>query len=225
MSTANDDQAQICWSCKERAATVAYFVGQKSTMVCPRCQQWLTSRSELEQLLRDNLELEDEGRIDEALQRLDAFVKAHAGIDRDLQFQRQIAHHRAMMLIDAERYVEAESACTAWAQLGFANAWERWEHGFEAARMLRALGRLQEALSTLENAMTHEDGMFLAASEKLELLVDLADELGQPVNPKWQRLAQSVANAYGVELEPHAVLSQTIRRLAEAIRDKLPTSV
>lgn len=222
MSTSEQNRPSLCWSCKENEATVPYMVGPRATLVCPRCREWLTARDELDQLLRDNMDLEEAGRVDEVLHRLATFVEAHAHQDQDLQFRGRIAHHRAMTLFDAQRFAEAETACADWARLGFANVWERWEHGFETARTLRALERPREALAALEDALSEEDGRFLDIAEKLELIVDLSDELGQPVDPKWGPFVQRVAAAYGIELESQPLLGKRVRQLAEAVRDKLP---
>ena len=190
--------------------------------VCARCREWLEARDELENILRNNMELEERGQIDEALGALDAFMAAKQHCDRDFRFARRVAHFRAMTLFDAERHAAAERACAAWAQLGFANVWERWAHGYETAQTLDALGRPQEALSALEDALTHRDQLFLGAADKLVALVDLSEKLGQPVDPKWQSLADAVAEEYGVEMPTRDSLGETIRVLAETIRDMLP---
>ncbi|MBK9264159.1 MAG: hypothetical protein IPM54_30710 [Polyangiaceae bacterium] len=90
------------------------------------------------------------------------------------------------------------------------------------AQALDALGRPREALSALEEAFAHRDQLFLGVAEKLVALVDLSGKLGQPVDPKWQNLADAVAEAYGVEMPTRDSLGETIRALAESIRDMLP---
>jgi hypothetical protein len=217
-----DEAPRICWSCKENEATESFTYAGRPTRVCARCREWLEARDELEHLLRNNMDLEDRGQIDEALRRLDAFMAAKQHCDHDFRFARQVSHHRAMTLFDAERYAEAEQACAAWAQLGFAKDWERWEHGYETAQTLDALGRPREALSVLEDALSHQDTFFIGAAEKLVALVDLSDKLGQPVDQKWQSLAEVVAKAYGVEIPSRGSLGETFRALAEMIRDMLP---
>lgn len=218
-------EQSLCWSCKENVATISYSVAHRTTWVCPRCRDWLVVRDELDQVLRDNMDLEAAGRVDEALQRLDAFVEAHAHQDHDLRFQRRIAHHRVMTLFDAGRYVEAEAACVSWGRMGFADAHEFVEHGFEMARTLRALQRPGEARAVLETALQHAKAPYLAIAEKLELLENLGNDDGLPPDPKWAALVQDVANAYGAELQAHASLGKTMRDLVEAIRDKLPRNL
>lgn len=222
MQQSSQETPHTCWSCKENEATESFTYAGRPTLVCARCREWLEARDELENVLRNNMDLEERGQIDEALACLDAFMEAHRHCDHDLQFARRVAHFRAMTLLDAERYAEAEQACAAWAQLGFANAWERREHGYEMAQALDALGRPREALSALEEALAHRDQLFLGAAEKLVALVDLSGKLGQSVDPKWQSVADAVAEAYGVKMPTRDSLGETIRALAEAIREMLP---
>src|SRR5262249_39495532 len=162
--------------------------------------------------------LEERGQVDAALACLDAFLNANRDYDHDRQFARRVAHFRAMILFDAGRYTEAERACEAWAQLGFTRTWDRWEHGFETARTLDALGRTREALTVLEDALSHKNPYPFSAPEKLVTLVELSEKLGQPVDPKWRSLAQEVAECYGVEMPKHDSLGKAILALEETVR-------
>jgi len=127
-----------------------------------------------------------------------------------------------MILADAGRYIEAEHACEAWAQLGFTTVWERWEYGIITAQTLDALGRPREALAVLEDALGHRDPYLLSVGEKLAALVELSEKLGQPVDPKWQSLAEAVAEAYGIEMPARDSLEQRMLALGEMTREMLP---
>ncbi|WP_282417776.1 hypothetical protein [Polyangium sp. 15x6] len=176
----------------------------------------------MEHVLGQSLELAERGHIDEALERLNAFLEKSRGCDHDRRFARRVAHVRAMILSDAGRYAEAEQACKAWAQLGFTRVSERWEHGFETALALDALGRPREALAALEDALGHRDPYLFSVGEKLVALVELSEKLGQPVDPKWQSLAEAVAEAYGIEMPAHESLAERMLALAEMTREMLP---
>ena len=219
-----NEKPQICWSCEKNEATEPFIYGGHTALVCVTCLPWLRARDELEHVLQQSFELEERGQVDAALACLDAFLDANRDYDHDRQFARTVAHYRTTILFDAGRYTEAERACEAWAQLGFTRAWDRWEHGFETARTLDALGRPREALTVLEDALSHQKpypfSLPESAPEKLVTLVELSEKLGQPVDPKWRSLAEEVAESCGMEMPEHESLGKAILELAEAIRKK-----
>jgi tetratricopeptide (TPR) repeat protein len=217
-----NNQPQLCWFCKKRPATVKYThrSGRLTEMVCATCLDRLEVQEEYEYKARDIIHpLEGNEQYDEALAWLDAFLEANRHRDHDRWLARSIASHRANILFDAGRYAEAEQACEAWAELGFADVWERWLHRTVTAQTLDALGRSREGLAVLEDALTHQDPKHLpTARGYLEKLAEISEKLGQPVDPKWRSLAQEVAEWYGVEMPKHDSLGKAIIELSKAIR-------
>jgi tetratricopeptide (TPR) repeat protein len=189
-------------------------------MVCATCLDRLEVQEEYESKARDILDpLERNEQYDEALAWLDAFLEANRHRDHEKWLARSIASDRANILFDAGRYAEAEQACEAWADLGFADVGQRWLHRTVTAQTLDALGRSREGLAVLEDALTHQDPKHLpTARGYLEKLAEISEKHGQPVDPKWQSLAQEVAEWYGVEMPKHDSLGKAILELAETIR-------
>lgn len=211
-----------CWSCRTNSATESFNYGGHETRTCRRCLQWLRARDELDALLRDVIASESEESTNDLLARLDTFLHSHQHLDDTGEFARKIAHHRVMALVDAGRYVEAEIACGVWKNLGFANAMERWEHGYETARTLVALQQPEGALHVLEDALQYHDAYFLGIAEKLELLVELVQMLGKTMKAEYVELARKVADTYGVQLDAERASAEMISKLAKSINDKLP---
>jgi tetratricopeptide (TPR) repeat protein len=181
---------------------------------------WQKALAKLDDAIKQSLDLEERGQVDEALACLDAFLDANSDYDYGRRFARTVAHFRTMILVDAGRYVDAERACEAWAQLGFTRVSQRWAHGFETALTLDALGRTREALAVLEDALGHQNPYPFNAAEKLVTLVELSEQLGQPIDPKWRSLAQDAAEFYGVEMPKHEALDKAILELDEIIEKK-----
>jgi hypothetical protein len=214
-----------CWSCKVNSATESFQYGGHETFVCGRCHQWLRARDELDGLLRDALISESETDTIDIIARLDLFLNTNRRIDDTGEFARKIAHHRVMALVEANRYAEAELACSEWKNLGFANAWERWEHGYEWARILMVLQKPEQAFRALDEALEDRDPYFLGIAEKLELLVELAQLLGETFKPKHLELTRKVADAYGIQLDNSEAPAEMILTLAKSIHGKLPRAV
>jgi tetratricopeptide (TPR) repeat protein len=163
--------------------------------------------------------------VNEELARLDKDLEAnrHRTDEEGLAKARRIASFRVSTLFEAGRYAEAEQACQVWAELGFADAWERWDHALETVRTLEALGRPREALAVLEEALGHQDPRYVrSAWECLEALAEISEKLGQPVDPKWGSLAQEVAAAHGLEMPEHEELGKAIVELAKTIEKVRP---
>ena len=218
-----NDQPQPCWLCKERTATVKYThrSGTLTEMVCATCLDRLEVEEVLEYKIIDITELERREQYDEALACLEEILEANRHRDHDKWLVRTIARHRWSILFDAGRDAEAEKASEAWAQLGFADVWDRWMHGDATAQTLDALGRPGEALAVLEDALSYRDPKHLPSARiLLATLAEISEKLGQPVDPKWRRLAQEVAECYGVEMPKHESLGKAILELAETIRKK-----
>ncbi len=191
-------------------------------MVCATCLDRLEVQEAFEHKCSDIFDdLVMNEQYDEAIACLDEFLEANRHRDHDKWLARCIANTRSLILFDAGRYAEAERACEAWAELGFSDVGERWEHGFEAARTLDALGRPREGLAVLGDALSYRDPKYvLGAWRHLEALAELSEKLGQPVDPKWRSLAQASGEWYGAEMPKHESLGKAILELAEAIRTK-----
>jgi tetratricopeptide (TPR) repeat protein len=220
-----DEKIQTCWSCERQPATAKYTLAGRTEMVCEACLDRLKLQDEYEYKYRDIiLPLERSEQYDEALAWLDAFLEANRHRDHDQWLARSIASTRANILFDAGRYAEAVQVCEAWAELGFAGVWERWLQRSITAQALDALGRFREGLAILEDELTHQDPKYLpTARGYLVKLAEISKKRGQPVDPKWQGLAEEVAEYYRVEMPKHESLGKAILELAKTIRKKDPT--
>ena len=157
-----DEKDQTCSSCDQRPATETYTRATTTEVICERvcasCLDRLEVQEGFEHKCRDVvIPLEMNGQYDEAIACLDAFLEANRHRDRDRWLARSIARDRAMILLYAGRYVEAERACEAWAGLGFADVGERWMHGSVTAETLDELGKPREGLAVLEDALSYRD--------------------------------------------------------------------
>jgi tetratricopeptide (TPR) repeat protein len=218
-----NEKPQICWSCEKNEATEPFTHGGHTALVCVTCLPRLKARDQLEHVLRQSMELKELGQVDAALACLDAFLEANRHRDHDKSLARSIARNRAWILFDAGRYAEAEQACEAWAELGFAEVWERWMHGDQTAETLDALGRSREGLAVLEDALSYRDPKYVpGAWSHLATLAEISEKLGQPVDPKWRSLAEESGEWWGVEMPKHESLGKAILELAEAIRKTQP---
>jgi tetratricopeptide (TPR) repeat protein len=223
-----NEKNPTCSFCKKRPATEKYTYASGgetiSEMVCATCLDRLEVQEAYEHKLAYIIvPLEIDEQYDEALACLDAFLEANRHRDHDKWLVRGITNDRARILFDAGRYAEAEQTCKAWAELGFADAGERWMHGFETAQTLDALGRTREGLAVLEDALSYRDPKHVPiALGYLMKLVNISEKLGQPVDPKWRSLAQEAAESYGVEMPKHESLGKAILELAETTREMRP---
>ncbi|MEZ4294480.1 MAG: hypothetical protein R3B70_05860 [Polyangiaceae bacterium] len=166
-------------------------------------------------------DLEAEGKSDEALACLDTILEANRHQDHDGWLAWSIADHRALILQEAGRYLEALQASAALADLGFADVSQRWSHAVGAARALEALGRDREAVAVLEDSLRHEDEKYLpAALSVLGWLVHISDKLALPVDPKWLRTAEAVARYHGVAMPTGDSPGKAILALEDLLRSK-----
>jgi hypothetical protein len=211
-----------CWSCNIDTATEPFPYAGRETKVCARCLAWLKARDDLDGLLREALTLESQQDTEDLLIRFDIFLKTNEHVDTTGEFARKLAHHRVLILIDAERYAEAEVACTQWRNLGFANAWEQREHGYESARIMRVMGKPDQALHTLDEALRHHDQYFLGIAEKFELLVELVQELDLMIKPEHVELAAKVAEVYEVAFDEQQTPAETLLTVARYTQNKVP---
>jgi tetratricopeptide (TPR) repeat protein len=190
-------------------------------MLCTICFDRLTMETAFNDAMSHFHDLRRNEQYDEALACLDELLEANRHRDPEKWLARNIAMHRANILLDAGRHAEAEQACQAWAELGFDKIWGRWYHGSVMAETLDALGRTREGLAALEDALSYSDPKDVpSAWLYLRDLAELSEKLGQPVDPKWRGLAEETAAWHGVEMPKHESLGKAILELAEAIRGK-----
>jgi tetratricopeptide (TPR) repeat protein len=144
-----------------------------------------------------------ERKYDEALSILTAVFEANKHLDHNLWMTRSVAEHRADILRDAGRFVEAEAAYRGSMTLGFEDVSIRWLNAVGLAHTLDALGRTKEGVAVLEEALSHQERRFLpSAIGYLGRLVLLSNKIGRPVDARWLKLAAEVAELYGVALPP-----------------------
>src|SRR5262249_47766348 len=124
-----DENSQICERCKQRPATVKYTRANLDMIVCTTCLDRMAVQDALEDRFRHILDLESHEQYDEAFACLDEILEANRHRDHEQWLARSIAMHRAVILLHAGRYVEAEQACKAWAELGFEDVEARWLYG------------------------------------------------------------------------------------------------
>jgi tetratricopeptide (TPR) repeat protein len=193
-----------------------------STMSTRQPEKW-TARDALENQLPHIFKLEREGQVDEALAWLDSVLEANRARDHDGWLAGSVAHHRAAMLWETERYVEAAQAYRAWAELGFLDVWRRRMYALGLASTLDALGRAPEAVVLLEEALGHDDPKDVPfAICLLAELARLSEKLGLPVDPKWLSLTRDVAECYGVDLVDKGAPGPTILALEETVSSMKP---
>src|SRR5262249_25268039 len=95
--------------------------------------------------------------------------------------------------------------------------WYRMLHALCAADNLDALGRTQEGVQLLEDALPHAQPKHMwTVFGLLKNLVELSEKLGQSIDPKGQGLPEAGAKARGVELPDWKAKGSS---LGEAIRE------
>ncbi|MDI3281762.1 hypothetical protein [Polyangium sp. 15x6] len=159
-------------------------------------------------------------RYDEALACLDAFEQMNRSRDHDGWLARSAASEREFILHEAGRYEEALQAADVAAQLGCENVTYRWSNGSAKALSLQALGRHREALAAFEAAFSHQDPRYASAIPYyLPRLVELSENVGQPVDEKWRRVAEAGAEDFAVEMPVRDSLGESMRALAEMTQE------
>ena len=225
----SNEEPPLCENCKKKPAVKTYSRARLTGMVCATCFDRWHVEDALEGKFLHLIALGRDGKYDEVLACLDAILEANRDRDHDRWLARSIAHHRVQFLWDAGRYAESEQACNAWAELGFADIGDRLMHALEIARIFEESGRDREALAALEDALGHgealghEDVRYLdPAPYPLAQVAHLSEKLGQPVDPKWRRLAEAVADEFGVEMPANDSLAQALVTLEEITRSAKP---
>jgi tetratricopeptide (TPR) repeat protein len=217
------DNFPICARCKEKPAVERYVHNRIDEMVCAACfDRWSLEDVAVASLFQVE-PLRREKKYDEALAYLDATMEANRYRDHDGYLAQTIAHERAITLFRAGRHAEAEQVYRAWAQLGFQDVSERWMNALGMAETLEALGRDEEALAALEDALGYEDPKYLpSVTSVLNELVRFSQKLARPVDPKWLRIAQALAVRYRLEMPVRDSPGEAILALTEMTRGRQP---
>lgn len=213
----------LCASCQEKAAIKQYTHETRSEMLCATCFDRWSVHDAFENELRHIFELEGRLQYDEALARLDAILEAERERDHDGWLAGSVAHHRAELLLEACRYAEAEQAYDAWSRLGFIDIWRRRMHALGLARTLEGLGREREAVAVLEDVLGYDDPKDVPfAIHPLAELARLSEKLHLPVDSKWLRIAEGVAERYGVDMPVRDSPGEAILALEEITQGRQP---
>lgn len=217
------DEPPRCTLCEKRPATENYMLSGHAEMVCTACLERRQVRDAYEDKLLHISALQGRKQYDDALACLDAILEANRERDHDRWLARSIAHDRALILFEAGRYAEAEQAFGAWAQLGFEDVSQRWMHAHGTALTLEAFGRDQEAVTVLEEALAYQDPKYLPSARwVLSELVRLSEKAGLPVDSKWLRIAEAVAERYGVDMPVRDSPGEAILALEQITQGKQP---
>jgi tetratricopeptide (TPR) repeat protein len=191
--------------------------------ICATCRDEHTARDALEDQLHLLAELERSGRYGEAIALLEAIFAANRHLDHSRWLARSVGREKAYLLRGAGRYEEAERAWHARTELGFANADDRWETAIGLGLTLEDQGKLTDALSVLEEALSHQDPLYASSLYgPLGALARLSRKLGRPVDPKWLGLARDLADAYGVELLQGESVAEILLTLKDTVAGTLP---
>jgi len=223
MTQDSKEGPEACSFCKERPAVERYTRKTIDAMLCERCLDRMAVQDALDDSFLHIVELERNERYDEALACMDSILEENRHRDHDHWLARSVASHRALVLWQAGRLEEAEKACDAWAELGFADLWGRNQHASQKALILEELGRHAEGVTLLEDALSYRDPKYLPdARHLLAKLAELSEKLGQPVDPKWRRLAEKVARRFRTELPIRDTLGESLIALREITLDVEP---
>ena len=218
-----DDPSKVCWFCGHRPPEKAYRRDVDVHAVCATCFDRLSVQDAYEGALGEIGALEKAGRVDDALDSLNAILEANGERDHDGWLARSIASHRALSLSLGGRPAEAEKELRRRALLGFADVWERYEHGLALAKTLEALGRDADAVVALEDALSHQEPQYYpTAIALLCKLAGLVEKLGRPVEPQWMDLASAAASHNGVAVPAGESPAQVFSALHRLLRARPP---
>lgn len=217
MTPPNDEPA-LCEICEERPATRTRSTARKPEMLCGTCfDRWAAQLAFDDQLIHI-LGLKRTGQYDEALACLASILDANRAIDPYKEMARSVASERAWILNEAGRYPESEEAYKEWAQLGFQDLWRRQLYALGLSNTLEAMGRDGEAIPVLEDVLGQEEPKDLSlALVVLTTLVRVSGKAGRPVDPKWLKVAEAIAEHFGVETPPASSPEAAILALDAAV--------
>jgi len=216
-----NDEPPRCARCETKPGVKEYTLQGVTEMVCATCFDRRSVEDALEAELLHMYELGSVGKFDEAMACADAVLAANRHRDHDGWLARSVAAHHVLLLLDARRYPEALQASHALADLGFADAWERWMHALGKAHALEPLGRDREAMAALEDALGYEDEKQLpSVLGVLTELARLSEKLSETVDRKWLRIAEAVAKRHGVEMPMDDSPAKAILALEEIVQSR-----
>lgn len=220
-----EEKPLLCASCEERPAVKRYARGGLDEMLCASCFERWDVKDAYEGKILHISDLEAAGKYDDAIDCLNTILEANRDRDHDGWLARSVAHHRVLVFLDANRYPEALQACGAWANLGFTDLSERWQHATATGHALEGLGRDAEALAALEASLDYDvdydDERDLPTA--LGVLTELArfsEKLAEPLDPRWLRIAGAVAKRHGVEMPTDGSPARAILVLEEILRSR-----
>jgi tetratricopeptide (TPR) repeat protein len=218
-----EQEQPLCARCMERPAVKQYVHGTMSEMVCSPCFDTQTLQDMYGDQVLAILAMRRRRRYDKTLAHLDAILETNRDRDHNGYLARRIAYDRAMTLHIANRYTEALEAFHAAEKLGFDDVSLRWMNAHGAALTLEALGRDREAVTVLEEALGHQDPRYLPSARWVLMeLVRLSEKAGQAVDPRWLRVAEAVAECYGVDMPVRDSPGEAILALAAITEEMQP---
>lgn len=218
-----NNEPTLCALCENKPGTEKYTRSGRTEWVCATCFDRWSVQDALEDRLLHIIALERQEQYDEALACLDTILESNRYRDHDGWLANSVALHRTSILFNAGRYVEAEQAYREWAQIGFIDIWRRQLHGLGLAKTLDALGRDREAVVVLESALGHEEPKDLPlALTVLAELVRISLKLALPIDSKWLKIAEAVAECYAVDMPIRDSPGEAILALEELTRGRQP---
>lgn len=208
----------ICGLCEERPATKEHTRAGQTERLCDVCyDEWVTHDA-LDSQLPQIWDLKRRGQYDEALACLASILEANRFPDYKKWLSQSIASERASILSEAGRYSEAEQAYKEWAELGFQDLWRRQLYAIGLADTLGAMGRDGEAISVLESVLGQEEADDLSlAMVVLTRLAQVSDKAARPVDPKWRKVAEAVAEHFSIEMPSASSFEAAILALDKAV--------
>lgn len=191
------DSAMACSQCGAQASSLREIDGSVCRL-CQRCHEQAQAYSAMDGVLMATAELMDE-RPDEALLLLRRVHDEHRHHDHDGSLTRRILSHSAFILADHGRYAEALEELDAIPASSFHTPEERADHARERARIVHLLGRSDEAIDELENALKHRHELHPASVLRLLIAyAEVASSGGSLVPVQMEPILREVVQSLGI---------------------------
>jgi len=174
-----------------------------------------------ERLLPRVVALTDEARFDEALAVLDEMLRSESHRDHDGWLRRSVVAHRALILAEAGKTVDALSEWDQRADLGLTDPSDRIEHALGAGTCLTKLRRYDEAIALLRSAL--HDLPLSHLGSALGLLARLAHAYagsGQPFPATYEPLIRAIAAYHDVAITDSTDAAESVMKLVAAVRER-----